>query len=84
MKWHLREKELPEENRLVIIYVPNRPWLWTGKGDIHYVIAWLEKRHQRNIFDTFGPDAFREEEVMAWSYFEEYKGEKYGNKRRKN
>lgn len=43
MKWHLIEKELPEEKRLVIIYVPNRPWGWSGKGDIHYKIAWLEK-----------------------------------------
>ena len=75
MKWHLREKELPEENRLVIIYVPNRPWCWHGKGDIHYVIAWLEKGIKKTYWDTFGPDSFREEEVMAWSYFDEYKGE---------
>ena len=41
MKWHLTKDKLPEENRLVIIYVPDEPWSWHGKGDIHYKIAWL-------------------------------------------
>ena len=103
MKWHLRENELPEENRLVIIYVPNRPWAWNGKGDIHYKIAWLKRgislserkklsdnnRRKREFFaydegsnnqvpycwDTFGLDRFFGQEVLAWSYFDEYKGE---------
>jgi hypothetical protein len=79
MKWHLRENELPEEKRLVIIYVPNRPWSWNGKGDIHYQIAWLEKLSNNNevpyYWNTFGPASFFGQEVVAWSYFDEYKGE---------
>lgn len=103
MKWHLTEKELPEENRLVIVYVPNRPWKWEGKGDIHYKIAWLERgislqerekmstnNKRKYVFDSrdeygnnlvpycwkeFGPDEFFGQEVKAWAYFDEYKGE---------
>lgn len=103
MKWHLREKELPEEDRLVIIYVPDRPWSWSGKGDIHYKIAWLVKgitqkerdllpdtdERKRQFFpgdefsnnevaycwETFGLDSFFGQEVVAWAYFDEYKGE---------
>lgn len=43
MEWKLTEKELPEEERIVLMYVPERPWDFVGKGDVHYVVGWLEK-----------------------------------------
>lgn len=103
MIWHLTEKELPEEHKLVVAYIPNRPWHWNGKGDIHYKIVWLEKGIskkerekllttdvRKNIYSSadefennkkpycwneFGPDQFFGQEVVAWAYFDEYKGE---------
>ena len=103
MKWHLTEKELPEENRLVIAYVPNRNWHWNGKGDIHYALVWLVKgisqqereklplndKRKNTIYsrdeygnnlvpycwEEFGPAHFYGQEVKAWAYIEEYKGE---------
>lgn len=76
MKWHLTKDKLPEENRLVIIYIPKRPWIWNGsKGDIHYKVAWLVKTDLNTnpyCWIGFGPDAYRFEEVKAWTYFEEF------------
>ena len=83
--WHFTDKELPEEKRLVIVYVPNRNWSWSGKGDIHYKIAWLEKgeslKQGNNLkpyhWNTFGPDSFFGQEVIAWKYFKECKRRNY-------
>lgn len=75
MKWNLTKDKLPEEYRLVIIYIPNRPWIWCGKGDIHYKIAWLVKPKSKKFpycWIEFGPDAYRLEEVKAWTYFDEF------------
>lgn len=78
MKWHLTKDELPEEYRLVIIYIPNQPWIWSGKGDIHYKIAWLVKTKSKKLpycWIEFGPAAYRVEDVKAWSYFDEFEME---------
>lgn len=81
MKWHLVKKELPEEKRLVIIYVPNRPWGWNGKGDIHYQIAWLEKgisqkerealpdNSKRKWTYTHGDEGFNNSVPFCWETF---------------
>ena len=43
MKWHLTEKELPEDNNVVLIYIPYAPWISNAIGDIHYKVAVFHK-----------------------------------------
>ena len=99
--WHLTSEKLPKEKRLVIAYVPDRPWGWDGEGDIHYALVWLEKgislatrarlspksrrkkeyyradEHGNNLrpycWESFGPDYYFGQEVLAWKYLEEFK-----------
>lgn len=51
-EWHDPKKELPEEYRPVIIWIPNMPWHHSEVGKmVFYDIAWLIKgitKEERN------------------------------------
>lgn len=32
LKWHDASKDIPEMNRVVLIKVPDEPWIFHGKG----------------------------------------------------
>lgn len=75
--WHDAKKDVPEMNRVVLIKMPGRPWLFHGKGDIKQVVAYLCENHVAGNysvpyhFEEFGLGKFFYEEVSEWAYLEE-------------
>ena len=68
MKWYLMKKKTPKDRQVVIIYIPDRPWLFSGKDDIHFKVAFYDKKN--NFFKEFGPHRFLAEEVYMWGEFQ--------------
>lgn len=68
LTWHDAAKDTPETNRVLLIKVPNRPWIFDGKGDIKQRVAYLDENHE---FQEFGPSSFTYSEVTEWAYLDE-------------
>ena len=77
LKWHDASKDIPEMNRVVLIKVPDAPWIFHGKGDIKHAVAYLEEVQQLGgnytvpyRFVEFGPGEFLYQEVSEWAYLD--------------
>ena len=77
LNWHDARKDIPEMNRVCLIKVPDRPWCFTGKGDIKQDVVYLDVRQTFNegelpyVFRQFGPGTFDYDEVAEWAYLDE-------------
>lgn len=77
LHWHDAREEVPEMNRVCLIKVPDRPWDFSGKGDIKQDVVYLDSRQVFNeyelpyVFRQFGPGTFDYNEVTEWAYLDE-------------
>ena len=65
LTWHDATKDTPEVDRVVLIKVPGRPWIFHGKGDIKQKVAYMDMNH---VFKEFGPGDYDYSEVSEWAY----------------
>lgn len=77
LRWHDARKDIPEMKRICLIKVPDRPWNFSGEGDIKQDVVYLDSRQVFNegelpyVFRQFGPGTFEYDEVTEWAYLDE-------------